>query len=62
MKYIVTLVETTRHVVVVEADDERTAQAEAVAGWRDGWLVDDRSQLLDLETVQIDAVPTEKKQ
>lgn len=61
MKYRVTLVETTRHVVVVEADNECTAQAEAVAGWRDGWLVDDRSQLLDLETVKIDAVPTEAK-
>lgn len=62
MEYVITLVETTRHVVSVEADDECMARAEAVTGWREGWLVDDRPELLDLEAVQIDAVPMEVKQ
>ena len=59
MEYIVTLIETTRHVVMVEADDECLARACAVMGWHDGDLLDDRPKLLDLEAVQIDEVPTE---
>lgn len=59
MEYIVTLIETTRHVVVVEADDECLARAHAVIGWREGWLVDNSPRLLDLEAVQIDEIPTE---
>ncbi len=56
MKYIVTLIETTRHVVEVEEADECMARAFAVIGWRDGWVVDDSPELLDLEAIQIDAV------
>lgn len=59
MEYIVTLIETTRHVVMVEADDECLARAGAVMGWHEGWLVDDRPRLIDLEAVQIDEVPME---
>ena len=59
MEYVVTLIETTRHVVAVEADDECMARAEAVIGWKEGYLLDDRPDLIDLEAVQIDAVPAE---
>lgn len=59
MEYIVTLVETTRHIVAVEADDECLARAYAIIGWKEGELVDDWPKLLDLEAVQIDEVPTE---
>jgi len=59
MEYIVTLIETTRHIVMVEADDECLARAHAIIGWREGDLLDDRPRLLDLEAVQIDVVPTE---
>lgn len=56
MKYIVTLLETTRHVVEVEETDECMARAFAVIGWREGWLVDDSAELIDIEAIQIDAV------
>ena len=59
MEYIVTLIETTRHVVIVEADDECLARAYAVIGWREGDLLDDEPRLLDLEAVQIDQIPME---
>jgi hypothetical protein len=59
MEYVITLIETTRHVVSVEADDECMARAEAVIGWKEGDLLDDRPRLIDLEAVQIDAVPEE---
>jgi len=59
MEYVVTLIETTRHVVMVEADDERMAREEAVIGWKEGDLLDDQPRLIDLKAVQIDAVPAE---
>jgi len=59
MEYVVTLIETTRHVVMVEADDECMARAEAVIGWKEGDLLDDQPRLIDLEAVQIDAMPAE---
>ena len=58
MKYLVTLIETTEHVVEVEADDECLARAGAVMGY-DGCYVDDRPCLLDLEAVEIDEIPME---
>lgn len=59
MEYIVTLIETTEHIVQVEADDECLARAYAVIGWKDGDLLDDRPRLLDLEAVEITAIPME---
>lgn len=59
MKYLVTLIETTEHVVEVEAKNECLARAEAVYGWREGWYVDDRSRLIDLEATEIDEIPME---
>lgn len=59
MNYLVTLIETTEHIVEVEADDECLARAFAVIGWRDGDLLDDRPRLLDLEAVEITAIPME---
>jgi len=59
MNYLVTLIETTEHIVEVEADDECLARAEAVIGWREGWYVDDDARLLDLEAVEINAIPME---
>ena len=59
MEYIVTLVETTRHVVIVEADNEILARASAITQWCEGDLCDDNPLLLDLDAVQIDEVPME---
>ena len=59
MEYIITLVETTRHVVMVEADSAHLAEARAKLEWLDGELLDDRPELLDLECVQVDEVPTD---
>tara|TARA_R100000388_G_scaffold6610_1_gene6362 strand:+ start:1688 stop:1876 length:189 start_codon:yes stop_codon:yes gene_type:complete len=59
MEYLVTLIETTEHIVSVEADDECLARASAVIGWHDGDFIDDRPRLLDLEAVSIIEVPTE---
>lgn len=59
MEYLVTLIETTEHIVSVEADDECLARADAVIGWHDGDLIDNRPRLLDLEAVSIIEVPTE---
>jgi hypothetical protein len=59
MEYLVTLIETTEHIVSVEADDECLARAGAVMGWHDGDLLDDRPRLLDLEAVSIIEVPME---
>ncbi len=59
MKYLVTLIETTEHVVEVEADDECLARAYAVIGWKEGDLLDDRPHLIDLEAVAINAIPME---
>jgi hypothetical protein len=59
MEYLVTLIETTEHIVSVEADDECLARASAVMGWHDGDLLDDRPRLLDLEAVSIIEVPME---
>lgn len=59
MNYLVTLIETTEHIVEVEADDECLARASAVYGWKQGWYVDDGARLLDLEAVEINAIPME---
>ncbi|MEL0016260.1 MAG: hypothetical protein VW715_13655 [Rhodospirillales bacterium] len=59
MNYLVTLIETTEHIVEVEADDECLARAFAVIGWKEGDLLDDRPRLLDLEAVEINAIPME---
>ncbi|MEL0152506.1 MAG: hypothetical protein VW779_04735 [Halieaceae bacterium] len=59
MNYLVTLIETTEHIVEVEADDECLARAFAVIGWKEGELLDDRPRLLDLEAVEINAIPME---
>jgi hypothetical protein len=59
MEYIVTLVETTRHIVMVEADNKILARASAIQGWCEGDLLDDQPRLLDLDAVQIDEVPME---
>jgi len=59
MEYIVTLIETTRHTVVVEADNEILARVNAIQGWCEGDLCDDNPRLLDLEAVQIDEIPME---
>ena len=59
MNYLVTLIETTEHIVEVEADDECLARAFAVIGWKEGELLDDRPRLLDLEAVEINAMPME---
>lgn len=59
MNYLVTLIETTEHIVEVEADDECLARAYAVIGWKEGDLLDDRPRLLDLEAVEINAIPME---
>ncbi len=53
------MVETTRHVVMVEADSAHLAEARAKFEWLDGELLDDRPKLLSLECVQIDEVPTD---
>ena len=59
MEYLVTLIEKTEHIVSVEADDECLARAYAVIGWKEGDLLDDRPRLLDLEAVEINAIPME---
>jgi len=59
MNYLVTLIETTEHIVEVEANDECLARAFAVIGWKEGDLLDDRPRLLDLEAVEINAIPME---
>jgi hypothetical protein len=59
MNYLVTLIETTEHIVEVEADDECLARAFAVIGWKEGDLLDDRPRLLDLEAVEINTIPME---
>ena len=59
MNYLVTLIETTEHIVEVEADDECLARAVAVIGWKEGELLDDRPRLLDLEAVSITEIPME---
>jgi len=59
MNYLVTLIETTEHIVEVDADDECLARAFAVIGWKEGELLDDRPRLLDLEAVEINAIPME---
>lgn len=59
MKYLVTLIETTEHVIEIEADDECLARAFAVIGWRDGCYVDDHARLIDLEATAIDEIPME---
>lgn len=59
MEYLVTLIETTEHIVSVEASDECLARAYAVIGWKEGDLLDDRPRLLDLEAVSINEIPME---
>jgi len=59
MEYIVTLVETTRHVVLVESDDNIGLEMKARAQWIEGLAVDDKPELLRLEVIEMTAVPEE---
>lgn len=59
MKYLVTLIETTEHVVEVEAKDKCLARSTAVYGWQQGWFVDPCAHLVDLEAVEIITIPEE---
>jgi len=59
MEYIVTLVETTRHVVLVESDDNIGLEMKARAQWIEGTAVDDNPRLEHLEVVEVTAVPEE---
>lgn len=59
MKYLVTLIETTEHIVEVEAKDDFLAKLTAVHDWQQGWLVDPCARLLDLEAVEINVIPEE---
>ena len=59
MEYIVTLVETTRHVVLVESDDNIGLEIKARAQWIEGLAVDDKPELLHLEVTEVTAVPEE---
>jgi len=59
MEYIVTLVETTRHVVLIESDDNIGLEMKARAQWIEGLAVDDKPELLRLEVIEMTAVPEE---
>lgn len=59
MKYLVTVIETTEHVLEVEANSECLARSTAVYGWQQGWFVDPCARLVDLEAVSINIIPEE---
>lgn len=59
MEYIVTLVETTRHVVLVESDDNIGLEMKARVQWLEGLAVDSRPTLLHLEVAEMTPVPEE---
>ena len=59
MEYIVTLVETTQHVVVVESDDNIGLEMKARVQWMEGLAVDSDPRLLHLEVVEMKPVPEE---
>ena len=59
MKYLVTLIETTEHIVEVEAKDDCLARSTAVYGWQQGWFIDPCARLLDLEAVELNVIPEE---
>ena len=49
--FAVCLMETTEHLVHVEADNDSEARDEAVRGWKEGWYVDDGAALVSLKPV-----------
>ena len=49
--FAVCLMETTEHLVHVEADNDSEARDEAVRGWKEGEYVDDRPELVSLKPV-----------
>ena len=59
MEYIVTLVETTSHVVVVQSDDDIGLEMKARAQWIEGTAVDSNPRLEHLEVIDITPVPEE---
>jgi hypothetical protein len=60
MEYIVTLIETTVHTVVVESDEVGIKlDDDARRQWINGEVVDDNAQLLSLEVTEVTAIPTE---
>lgn len=60
MEYIVTLIETTVHTVLVESDEVGIRmEDDARRQWMDGEAVDDNPQLLSLEVTDVTAVPME---
>ena len=59
MRYLVTLIETTSHVIEVEASSDMRAETKARYGWMQGDLLDDRPRLENLEVVQLDIIPEE---
>ena len=54
-----TLVKTTRHVVVVESDDNIGLEMKARAQWIEGTAVDSDPRLLHLEVVDMTLIPEE---
>jgi len=60
MEYIVTLIETTVHTVLVESDEVGIRmEDDARRQWMDGYAVDSNPQLLSLEVTDVTAVPME---
>lgn len=59
MEYIVTLVETTSHVVVVHSDNDVGLEMKARAQWIEGDAVDSNPKLEHLDVIDITAIPEE---
>lgn len=60
MEYIVTLIETTVHTVVVESNEMGIKlDDDARRQWMNGEVVDDHARLLSLEVTEVTAIPEE---
>lgn len=60
MEYVVTLVETTVHAVIVESDEVGfKLEDDARRQWMAGYAVDDSPVLVSLEVTEVTAIPTE---
>lgn len=59
MEYIVTLVETTTHTVLIESDDNIGLEMKARSQWLQGYAVDSDPQLNRLDVIDITLVPEE---
>jgi hypothetical protein len=60
MEYIVTLIETTVHTVLVESDEVGIKlDDDARRQWINGEVVDDNARLLSLEVTEVTAIPME---